>query len=142
MIRNARQYRITQAQALKFTQALAQAQANAATSPLPPRLLQAEQEALASQLADLQAQLAEYDALRARKHAVLTVPSFEEFPRALIQARIAVGMSQKDLAERLGVKEQQVQRYEATDYAGASLARVNAVIHALRLTVREEIVLP
>ncbi len=32
----------------------------------------------------------------------------------LVQARIASGMSQTDLAERLGMKPQQVQRYEAT----------------------------
>ena len=57
-------------------------------------------------------------------------------------AQIAVGISQKELAARLGLKEQQIQRYEATDYASASLARVNAVIRALGLTVREEIRLP
>jgi hypothetical protein len=41
----------------------------------------------------------------------------------------------------LGLKEQQIQHYEATEYASASLARVAAVIRALGLTVREEIVL-
>ena len=85
---------------------------------------------------------AEYDALRTRKSPVLSLKSFEELPRALIQARIAVGMSQKDLAQRLGLKEQQMQRYEATDYASASLARVNAVIRALGLQVHETIMLP
>ena len=142
MIRNTRQYRITQAQAMKLEQALAQVKARTSQSTLHPRLLQAEQEALASQLTDLREQLAEYDALRTRKRPVLNLKSFDEFPRALIQARIAAGMSQKDLAKCLGLKEQQIQRYEATDYASASLARVSAVIRALGLKVHEKIMLP
>jgi len=52
MIRNARQYRITHAQAMKLEQALAQGKAGASHSAVPPRLLQAEQDALTSQLAD------------------------------------------------------------------------------------------
>ena len=50
-----------------------------------------------------------------------------EIPRMLIKARIAKGLSQKELAERLGLKEQQIQRYEATEYATASLARIREV---------------
>ena len=73
---------------------------------------------------------------------MLEVPSFEALPLALIKARIALGLSQKELAERLGLKEQQIQRYEATEYATASLKRVKAVINALGIEVREEIVLP
>jgi ribosome-binding protein aMBF1 (putative translation factor) len=143
MIRNARQYRITQAQMTKLEQALARLQAGGAEAAvLHPRLRQAEQDALRSQVEDLRAQLADYDALRTHKRPVLSVKSFEEFPRALVQARIAAGMTQKELAKRLGLKEQQIQRYEATDYASASLARVNAIIRALGLKVREEIELP
>lgn len=142
MIRNARQYRITQAQAMQLERALAQVKASTADSTLPPRLLQAEQEALGSQLTDLRAQLTDYDALRTQKRPVLRLTSFDDFPRALIQARIATGMSQKELAKKLGLKEQQVQRYEATEYASASLTRVSEVIRALGLQVREEIRLP
>ena len=54
-----------------------------------------------------------------------------ELPATLIKARIARGLSQKDLADRIGLKEQQIQRYEATDYASASLARIKKVVSAL-----------
>jgi len=37
------------------------------------------------------------------------------------------------------VKEQQVQKYEATDYTSASLARARAVIQALGVSVKEEV---
>ena len=143
-MRNARQYRITQAQVAKLEQALAQVMTTSEerAASIHPRLRQAEQDAIRSQIEDLRAQLAEYDALRTRKRPVLSLQSFEELPRALIQARIAAGLSQKELAQRLGLKEQQIQRYEATDYASASLARVNAVIRALGLKVHEKIMLP
>lgn len=51
----------------------------------------------------------------------------KEIPTRLIKARIAQGLSQKDLAGRLGLKEQQIQRHEATDYASASLSRIREV---------------
>lgn len=118
MIRNARQYRITQAQAAKLEQALALLTAESGQSAqIHPRLRQAQEDALRSQLTDLRDQLAAYDALCSRTCTVLTLESFEEFPRALIQARVATGMSQKELARRLGLKAQQIQRYEATEYA-------------------------
>jgi transcriptional regulator with XRE-family HTH domain/dephospho-CoA kinase len=60
----------------------------------------------------------------------------------MIQARIASGMSQEDLAQRLGVKPQQIQRYEATDYMAASLARVSEVVQALGIQVHEDVLLP
>jgi transcriptional regulator with XRE-family HTH domain len=59
-------------------------------------------------------------------------------PQALIQGRIAAGLSQKELAERLGLKEQQIQRYDATDYASASLTRVCEVARSLGLKVKAE----
>jgi len=136
MIKNERQYRITKAQVAKFERALAPGGAGPRGSPpLHPLLQKAQEDALRSQLADLRAELDEYEALLARQPAVLELASFEDLPRALIQARIAAGISQKALAERLGLKEQQIQRYEATDYASASLTRVTEVVRALGLTV-------
>lgn len=143
MIKNERQYRITKSQAEKFERALAQVSGeptgDLASQPL---LRKAQEDALRSQLADLRAQLEEYDALRSGQRSVLQLDSFEELPRALIQARIASGLTQKQLADRLGLKEQQIQQYEASEYASASLARVTEVIRALGLRVREDIILP
>lgn len=142
MIKNERQYRITKAQAAKLEHALEQLTTGVGSAQGHPLLRKAQEDALRSQIADLHAQLEAYDALQSQQHAVLELASFEELPRALIQARIAAGLSQKELAERLGLKEQQVQRYEATEYASASVARVSEVIRALGIRMREEILLP
>jgi transcriptional regulator with XRE-family HTH domain len=145
MIKNERQYRITKAQTRKFEEALAQMRQSAKNGESPevhPLLVQAQIDALQSQFDELLEQLEEYDSLRSGERKVLEVNSFSELPYALIQARIAANLSQKDLAERLGLKEQQIQNYESTGYASASLDRINQVIHALGINVREEVFLP
>jgi len=72
----------------------------------------------------------------------LTLDSLAELPETLIRARTAARLSQADLAARLGLKKQQVQRYEATRYAGVSLQRIQAVASALGLTIREQVLFP
>jgi len=139
MIKNERQYRITKSQAEKFEDALRQLQEQSSSdSELHPLLLRAQEDALRSQLADLIAELEEYDALRAGNIPVLDLAAFEQLPKALIRARIAAGISQRELALRLGLKEQQIQHYEATEYASASLNRIKEVINALGVRVRNE----
>lgn len=51
----------------------------------------------------------------------------------LVVARRTRGISQRDLGERLGVRQQQIARWEATGYRTASLARVDATASALAL---------
>lgn len=60
---------------------------------------------------------------------------------ALIKARIARQLTHKALAERMDLAEQQIQRYEATQYAGASIERLQQVADALRLRVNEVVTL-
>jgi len=141
MIKNEREYRITKSQAQKFEQALAQGDAAEEVAGLHPLIQKAQKDALQSQSDELREQIAEYESLRAGKQAVISLNSLEELPQALIRARIAGGLTQRDLAERMGLKEQQIQRYEATEYASADLARVNEVAMALGLRVREDVFL-
>lgn len=49
----------------------------------------------------------------------------------LVSARAAAGLSQRALGERLGVRQQQIARWERTGYRTASLERVVAVAEAL-----------
>ena len=79
-----------------------------------------------------------YESLRSGKRTKLAVASIDDLSRALIQGRIASGLTQKELATRLGLKEQQIQRYEATNYASASLVRVCEVAKSLGLKVKAE----
>jgi ribosome-binding protein aMBF1 (putative translation factor) len=139
MIKNERQYLITKTQAKKFKEAI-EAFDNKKTDS-HPLLKKAQREAMESQFTELKWQLDEYDKLRSGKLRRLKKSAFQDLPIELIRARIARGLTQKDLARKLGVKEQQIQRYEETDYASASLSRINEVIKALNIEVKEEITL-
>lgn len=140
MIANELQRRVTQTAIREFEEALARLDQDAKDRPAWIR--KGLREGMESQLADLRQELSAYEALRTGQVRVLELDSLEQLPEALIRARIAAGLSQKELARRLGLKEQQVQRYEARRYAGASLQRVQAVADALGVRLHERVLLP
>lgn len=92
-----------------------------------------EIEGLKSQISDLEAEISHYDLLKAGDITFAKTHSLDALPSILIQARIAAGLSQTALAQELGLKPQQVQRYEATNYMGASLARLIEVSKILNV---------
>jgi len=62
--------------------------------------------------------------------------SLRDFPTALIEARIVAGLTQKQLGERIEVKEQQIQRWEANLYSGVGVERLQEVADALGMEVK------
>jgi len=144
MIKNERQYRITKAQAARLDHALAEFdQSSDKEKNIHPLLLEAEYEGIKSQLNDLYKEIKEYEELREGKYVIPALDLFTEFPLVLIKARIAKGLTQKELADRLGLREQQIQKYESTEYASASFSRVREVAEALGIKLaNDSIVLP
>jgi HTH-type transcriptional regulator / antitoxin HigA len=133
MITNHRQYLNAQTQAERLLQALVAPE----SAGLDPKGAAAMRDGLRSQLEDLEAELAEYDALRQGQVATLEADSIVGIGAVLIKARIVRNLTQRELAERLSVAEQQIQRYEATQYRGAAAERLQQVADALNLHVRE-----
>lgn len=145
MIKNERQYRLTVSQVERFEQALdrLRARPTAETETENARALhRLELDALDSQIGDLREEVRQFDALRRGGVAAVGSGSLRDLPRVLIEARIARGLSQRGLSERVGLKEQQIRRYEATDYAGANPGRVADVADALGVDVREWVARP
>jgi transcriptional regulator with XRE-family HTH domain len=141
MITNERQYKITRKAAKRFERALAEFD----TGPregVHPILIKAEHDALASQLEELQAEILEYERLKAADLSIISIASFDELANGLIKARIAAGISQRDLAARLGLKEQQIQRYESERYAAASYQRLRDIADAIGVRITNDILLP
>ncbi|MDD5241973.1 MAG: XRE family transcriptional regulator [Sulfuricella sp.] len=102
----------------------------------PSWLVEAQFNALQSQISDLESEVIEFELLK-RGHTKFTECSdLSMLPRVLIQSRIAKGMSQKDLAEALDMTAQQIQRYEATNYMGASLSRLIQIANILGVSIR------
>lgn len=133
MITNQRQYLVAQSQAQRFRHALVAPDAKG----LHPKAVKAMRAGLRSQLDDIEAEMAEYDALSQGQVTELEADSIVGIGQALIKARIVRNLTQRELAERLSLAEQQVQRYEATLYRGVAAERLQQVADALRLRVRE-----
>lgn len=135
MITNDVQYRSTKAHLAKFEAALANLRTDAAKKPT--KLQQLEIDAVEAQAGDLQAEIEEYERLASGEVSTFEATSLAGLATLLIKARIARGWTQARLAGELGVAEQQIQRYEATEYRSASLARVCDVAAALGIDVTE-----
>ena len=132
MIYSDKQYRLTTGELAKLRDALASTQTQEAKQVW---LEDVQRAALKSQIATLEADLSHYDLLKSGEISFAKAHSLESLPSTLVQARIATGMSQTDLADRLGMKPQQIQRYEASNYAGANLERLIDVSKVLNVHI-------
>jgi transcriptional regulator with XRE-family HTH domain/Zn-dependent peptidase ImmA (M78 family) len=143
MIKNRRQYDLTKKQLENFYSSLEEVKKNPPTNEaLDPLFSGIYADAIQGQICELESEVAEYEALLHGDIKVFECSSLAELPLLLIKARISMGLSQKELAEKLGLKEQQIQRYEATDYESASLSRLLEISNALGLKFTQKVELP
>ncbi len=128
MIYSDKQYSIAISELTKLKDALSAARAREYNQEW---LRDTETDALKSQIAEIESELIHYDMLKAKQITFAKTFALNNLPSVLIQARVASGMSQSELARMIGLKPQQIQRYEASDYMGASLAKLIEVSRCL-----------
>jgi len=135
MIKNSKQAAITRTKLEQLKLDLAAYQQTQETLLHPVRY-KLGLKAFEGMINDLSEQLALYE--RVTRNPVNQFAGFKapQLTDLLTQVRLAKNMSQKALAEKIDVQEQQIQRYEQDDYAKASWARVLEVYHALELDIR------
>ena len=92
---------------------------------------------LASFALQMQEEVEEYEKLKRGEFDALD--NLNGIGRLLIALRISKGIKQKELADRLDVKESQVSRDERNEYHGASIEKVQKVLLALEVTLTSEI---
>ena len=122
MIKNERQYAVTGSWVRKFEAAVADMDLKLADRV--DEMLALERAGLQSKTDEMKRDIAEYEALKSGRVPRVDAGNLEELPEALIRMRIGLGLTQRELAERMGIREQQVQGYEETDYESASYARL------------------
>ncbi|WP_319502141.1 helix-turn-helix transcriptional regulator [uncultured Draconibacterium sp.] len=88
---------------------------------------------MSAQRDKLSLEAAEYEELLNCKE--IAISSMREFPKAIVKARIKAGYTQGDLAKKIEIAEQQIQRYEIQDYNKANLERVVQIVDALDMNV-------
>lgn len=74
--------------------------------------------------------------LNAKNGHLAPLGDLKHIGRWLIHARIARGLSQKELAERLQVSEAQVSRDERNEYAKVGVDRAQAILDAMGVSLR------
>lgn len=138
MITNDRQYRISKAEAGRFLAAYeAYDPAQDVSAGTHELIAKAKKDQLLSEYERLKEEIEEYENLRSGQVDTFEASSLRELPLLLVKARIARGWTQRELADALELKEQQIQRYEADLYATARLATLLKVADALELEVEE-----
>jgi ribosome-binding protein aMBF1 (putative translation factor) len=136
VIVNERHYRITKAELRRFEEAIDSDEGYAPSEGVDPRMRDVMAAALEGQAETLREELKHYEDLRDGRISQRELGSLRDLPIALIEARIAAGLTQKALAQRLEVAEQQVQRWEVTLYSGVGVERLQEIIDALGMAVR------
>lgn len=139
MITNEREYRITKAWIARFEESQIGYAARELSPNVDPRMKQVMHDALDSEIEVLRGQVDHYEQLRDGHITGREITSLKELPTALIEARIAARLTQRQLAERIGVAEQQVQRWEANGYTGVNLDRLQNIADALGVHIHETI---
>jgi len=136
VIANERQYRITRAWLRRFDEAAGNYTPSKGADPQMKEVMDAAHE---SQAETLRAEIRHYEHLREGRFKERELESLRDLPTAMIEARIASGLTQKELADRLGLHEQQVQRWEANLYSGVGLDRLQEVVDATGMHLRETV---
>lgn len=128
-IKNLHQRKITAARRAEFAASLERLERRIETGEGDPTANKLGAADLRSYIAEFDRDLAEFDALATANE--IAVASIAGIGGALIQARIASGLTQAALAERVGLKTAAINRYEANDYQSANLTRLHEIAEAL-----------
>lgn len=75
---------------------------------------------------------------RLRRGDLGTLENLHGLGRTLVSLRIARGLTQRELARRLGVDESQISRDERNEYHGVTVERASRVLDALGVKFRSE----
>lgn len=134
VILNEREARDARAAAAEFDQLLSSEKTfEPIIAGLPPQVVNAFRKSISVQRSEIHALIAAYEAAKQGDYQELQKRAGNDPGLALIVARIARQLTQKDLARKLGLKEQQVQRYEADRYRSISLSNFQRVATVLGL---------
>ena len=79
----------------------------------------------------LEDELGEYDQLKSGELKLPKVDRLDEIAPFIVKLRIAKGISQTELANRLGVSKQVISRYEESDYQTVGIARLQEILDAI-----------
>ena len=143
MITNQQQYELSQKHAQNFRKAIADlATKRRDIENIDPRRYKAAREGYESLLEELLSEIREYELLTLETAPVIEIDESDKLPLGLIKARITAGLSQQELARKLGMETSELIKCEVDEYAGLGYDRLIEIADALNLRVRHDIRVP
>jgi hypothetical protein len=133
MIRTERELAITQRRLAESDQAIEQQRQSLAAGGLSPEEIDRALEPMRAMRAQFDEEIAWYT--RVRQGDIDAIEGLAGLGQLLIAARIASGLTQRALAERLGVDESQVSRDERNEYHGVTIERAQRILDSCEETV-------
>lgn len=131
MIMNEKQYHITKQWVARFAATAEKLDEMPPNPDLDPAIVQLQKDATRSELEVLQGQVRDYEELQRRPFHPDELRCAQELPLLLIKARQAQQLTQQDLAALLGRPLAEIQHYEETEYASATLETIQGVATVL-----------
>jgi DNA-binding Xre family transcriptional regulator len=132
MIKNEKQYKITRKKLQDIQEEINRLKNGREHLPAKDELLLVSLLMMKQQMED---EIAKYDLVKTMTSAILGERSIDDLPTLLIEYKIQSGMTQKEFSEKIGMKEQQLQRYEAENFNSISFKNLLKIIHAIGLNV-------
>lgn len=84
-----------------------------------------------SMIGQLEDELREYDQLKSGKLVLPRIERLDQIAPFIAKMRIAKGVSQTEMARRLGVSKQVISRYEESEYQTVAIARLQEILDAI-----------
>ena len=120
MIKNEKQYNTSKKRLTEFERSIASKQPHV----LPNSKEEGALNSLIRIKNDIKEEIKQYESLKKNGLSLKRKISVTQLPKILIEHKIAKGLTQKQYAAILGIKEQQLQRYEAENYSSVSFSRL------------------
>ena len=130
MIKNEKQYKTTKSKLKDLQRSLKVCK----EGTFPNKTIhKAMADSLKSLMGDLEKEIREYENLKNNKVPTLKIKSLADLPNVLVRSRISQGLTQKQLAEKLEMPAQQIQRYESEDYRRVSFGTLLDISRTLNI---------
>jgi ribosome-binding protein aMBF1 (putative translation factor) len=133
MIKNEKQYKISKKKLKELALQMDKVGSDKDQAPLRNQLLLAS---LADTRQVLEEEVAVYDSLKKNKKPTLKERLISELPSIITEYKIISGLTQKEFSEKLGLKEQQLQRYEADNFKSVTFKNLLRFFDIMGLEIR------
>ena len=133
MINNEKQYRISKRKLKELNEHIQKTTKETEENPLRNQLILAS---LNSSKNEVENDILLYESLKKNKQGILKERLIAELPSVITEYKIVSGLTQKEFAEMLGIKEQQLQRYESESFKGVTFRNLLKFLDLIGLEIK------